>query len=540
MIKYLIFRKNDVFILLAGMLSCGLIAVMLGKDLCWDLANYHYYNPFAYLHQRWLQDYWPMSYVHMNLSPSADFLNYFLINYFSARKAIFLSGAIQGINFWLLYKIADLFWREEHTGSASPLAALAFALLGLWQPLVIFTLGAFENDLIVSIFILGAFYVSCLWLKKYSTDKKLSYTLIAASGLMLGTAAGLKMTVAGFGVASVLAVLCLPIPYRDKFKVVSVLAVAAVVGLLLSNGYWMLNLWQRFHNPFYPFFSFIFQGSDIVQDQMMGSYKASGWRELLFFPFLMARDGSAQFLEFEFPMLYILFVFTAGVFFYKNKILKQSFQPNLVIFWFYAFFIFSYIVWEKYFGVSRYIRSLAMLSPLLIYILLTRLSQAPFWKYFTFTVVSVLSTLYVSLALGGVRWPMYQNSYFNVAMPASIAKTQNALVLVSYSDYAQFWDPRPQTYLIPFFPSAWRFVGIPFNTEKKTFLAPSDLLKIKQLIASQPENFYFLTSKETLSEFYNVSVQLGLQANGPCEEINSDRQLISHTDTLLCPLTKLR
>ncbi len=38
---------------LAGPLLGVLLALQLGQDQSWDLLNYHYYNPFALLEQRW-------------------------------------------------------------------------------------------------------------------------------------------------------------------------------------------------------------------------------------------------------------------------------------------------------------------------------------------------------------------------------------------------------------------------------------------------------------------------------------------------------
>jgi hypothetical protein len=529
-------ERNDFLILLAGMLFSGFVAVILGKDLNWDMANYHYYNPYAFLHQRWFLDYWPASFTHVNLSPSADFISYFFINHFNAFTAIYLSGAIQGICFFLIYKIARFFLEIEQTDVPPLFPALLFAFMGMWQTLVFFSLGSFQNDLLVSIFVLGFFYFSCLWVRQYSIDKQLSLRLVALSGLLLGMGAGLKMTTASFIVGATTAYIFLPIILRDKLKILLVGGTAILFGVLLVNGYWMLNLWQRFHNPFYPFLSHLLYGDD-VHAHVMGSYTPQGLMKRLFYAFYPSIDGSVSFREYQFPIIYMLLVFTAALTFFKKYFLKIEVKNNLLMWWYYSFFIFSYIVWENYFGISRYVRPLAMLSPLLIFLLLKRTLHPSFWVSFIF--VFTLTFTSMSPEMGIFRYPMYKQSYFNIVMPGFVSKTPAALVLMSYPEYANYAEPRPLTYLIPFFPHAWRFIGIPLSETKETFLAPSELLKIKQLIAKNTANLYMITGDGCLSSVYKIALALGLKGSGFCETIHSDRQLISRQNTYICPLTKI-
>src|ERR1700722_12262318 len=99
-------RTTSLSVLSFAMLLSGLLSLIRGKELCWDFANYHFYNPFAFIHQRFLQDYWPSSFVHAHLPPTIDFLSYFLVNYFPVISVTFIIGAIHGINFWLVFMIA--------------------------------------------------------------------------------------------------------------------------------------------------------------------------------------------------------------------------------------------------------------------------------------------------------------------------------------------------------------------------------------------------------------------------------------------------
>ncbi len=527
--------NSDIVILFSGMLICGLVAVLLGKDLSWDMANYHYYNAYAVLHQRWLQDYWPASFTHVNFSPSADLITYYLINTFSPAVAVYLSGALQGIGFFFLYKIARLFLVTAETEVAPLLPALLLAFLGMWQTLVFFALGSFQNDLIVSVFVLGFFYFSCIWVRVYAVARRILLSAVVLSGILLGISAGLKLTAAIFIIGAGTGYVCLPINSRAKLTIIFIVALATTLGFLLVDGYWLLNLWQRFHNPFYPFLSHWSQGGD-THAHVLGNYLPNGIFKRLFFPFYPSTEGDTHFHEFQFPTVYILFVISAAITLVKKFWQKRALENNLLLWWFYSFFIFSYLIWENYFGVARYVRPLAMLAPLLIFLLMKRALHVSFWINLLFVFTLTFATILPYQRI--FRYPVYHHSYFNVILPKFVAQTPTALVLMSYPEYAISLEPRPLTYLIPFFPAAWRFVGIPMSGKKATFLAPDELMKIKQLIQQNTAKFYLTTGEGMQASMYKVAAALGLQAAGECEMIHSDRQFISQQNTYICPLKK--
>src|SRR5258708_1178812 len=106
-----IFKKtiyHQTILLCMAMLTGGFISLHLGKELGWDLAHYHYYGGFAFLDQR-VQDFWAVSYIHQFINPTIDLFPYFLLNTVTPRWCEFILGALHGINFWLLFLIADEF-----------------------------------------------------------------------------------------------------------------------------------------------------------------------------------------------------------------------------------------------------------------------------------------------------------------------------------------------------------------------------------------------------------------------------------------------
>ena len=165
------------FMLIFAMLLCGGISVYFGKELCWDLASYHYYNPFALLNARHNIDYWPSSNIQQYINPAIDFLSYFLITYFTPFMSEFILGAIHGINLWLLFLIAQHFLQQEKFKYS---LALLFALLGLYGPTTLPGIGSFQNDNLISIFVL-AFVL----LQLYSLENNKPLLTIYFSSVMI-------------------------------------------------------------------------------------------------------------------------------------------------------------------------------------------------------------------------------------------------------------------------------------------------------------------------------------------------------------------
>lgn len=528
--------RSNVLPLLLAMLAGGLLSVIFGKELCYDLANYHYYGPYAYLHDRAKLDFWPNSYVLQYISPTIDFLTYFLINNFSSLVVTFLLGAIHGINFWLLFLIARLFL---HGNLKIPLA-IVLATLGMYGPTAWPGIGSFQNDNLITIFILGFVFLQLIQLQYYSVTSIFRKNLIIFSGLLLGIGIGLKLTAGIFSVGVLLATLILPISLTDRIKLICLISISAALGMLLISGYWMLLMWQQHHNPFFPFFNNIFHSPDFSNINWRDKrFLPKNMWETLFYPYFFSWDGriaDAPFRDFRFPIVYTLFV-VVGIKYVWEKIQARYSQRrpvNLREYWLYAFFIFSYVFWQYYFSISRYIATLEMLAPLVIFLLLRQICKNPYAMSIILT--TIFYTLFFFMApIHMVRMRWYNDSFFNIKFPASIKHQTQAMVLMSFTSYVYDLDPRPQIYLIPFFPPKWRFVGIPFLHEKYD-LDKNTADKIQLLIHGYRDKIYLLTTDLNMPELYRAAIKFNLIPDGSCERISSDRQKMTPYHVLLCPV----
>jgi len=581
----------NIMILLLAMLVCGLISLYFGKDLSWDLANYHYYNPYALLQHRWGWDFWPASFLQQYLSPTMDLLTYFSITHLSSVLTTFLLGAIHGINFWLLYQVVFYFISHKNQrdslgsshGRSSDsvlccnLIAVTIALLGMYGPTVLPGIGSFQNDNVVSIFVLG-FILLFLYRRLFS------------GSFLLGVAIGLKLTALIYGIGAILATAILPLPWLQKGKWILIVGLMMLLGWLCTSGYWMLTLWQQYHNPVFPFLNAVFHSTDFsLVNWRDYRFLPQGIWQTLFYPFYFSWDGrvaDVPFRDFRFLMVYVLFVVVLLTVFLRSfrdliasrtssrDLIAGSNQPlwiprlragrrwevlfprqhfyisllSLILssrlreeragrggcYWLFAFFIFSYIIWQYYFSIMRYLVVLEMLSPLVIYLLVTKLFTNAKTQWIVITIL-FYTLAYTMTPTSMIRARWYEGNYFNVVMPKALQKVDKAMVLTAYPAYSQYRDPRPQMYLIPFFPKQWQFIGIPF-LKNNLMVSNKDREKIINRIQSYKGKFYLLTAESYRDAFIKVSQQFGLKLVKPCEDIKSDRQRISNERVVLCSM----
>lgn len=510
-----------------GMLGCGLLAIILGKDLTWDMANYHYYGPYAYLYQRKNIDFFPVSYVHQFINPAIDFLTYFLLTHFSPLIAEFILGCIHGINAGLLYLIARCF-------TANNLLAIFLAGLGLYGPIAFNGIGSFQNDNLISLFVLLFIYLQLrlLFFQQHQTFLQL------LSGFVLGMGLGLKLPTGIFVVGSSISWLLLPQSILKRCKGMLLLMIGVIFGTLLIAGYWMLIQWQQFHNPIFPFFNQFFQSPDFPYlDCRDLRFMPKTWAQTLFYPFYFAWDGRTSdmyFQDIRFPVLYLLFGFAAG----KSlvKYFCGTLKTNIPVLYLSSFFIFSFITWQIFFSIARYAVALEMLAPIMIFILL--LSLIPHIRILIISCTVVFySIIFFMVPCPVIRAPWYGATQFNVHLPSYATQSDKGTVITAYSAFLLSVNPRPQFYLIPFFAPGWHFTAIPFCDEKSCIDA-FNRKKIAAYLNKSPPPFYLLTSENAMPELYRAALEFNLYPAGPCATIPSDRQRVTYLEAWMCPVTK--
>ena len=110
--------------------------------------------------------------------------------------------------------------------------------------------------------------------------------------------------------------------------------------------------------------------------------------------------------------------------------------------------------------------------------------------------------------------------------------------MVAYTAYVMDLDPRPQSYLIPFFPQGWHFIGAPFW--RGQYLQDGNTQAILQKkLREAPRPIFLLTSDFIMPQLEKTARQLGYRRVGPCLKITSDRQRLTNQETLACEVRPL-
>jgi len=239
-------------------IGMGLYSLSLGQDYNWDLLNYHFYNPFAFLNDRMGFDYAPAM-LQTYHNPIIDLPFYFLVTHFPPKWVGFVMGGIHGMNFWLVFLIARIFlFKEAKISNILLSGCVAFA--GMFGAGGRTLVGTTFNDNLVSLFMLTTIWI--LLKEVVRSDKGFSrHSLLsfASAGLILGFGCGLKLTLLIYVFWTMIAILTLYQTLSPKIKSCIILSLGFTTGFLMSSGFWMLELWQRFGNPWFPRFNNIFK-----------------------------------------------------------------------------------------------------------------------------------------------------------------------------------------------------------------------------------------------------------------------------------------
>jgi len=441
-------------------LAAGLYVIGIGQDTNWDLRNYHFYNPFAYLTGRMGHDV-AVSHVATYYNPLLYIPFYYAVTALPPKAVGFILGLIPGFNILFLYAIArrviDL-GRPAHTAWF----CLATALLGLLGQNNLAEIGTSYADNIMSLPVLAAVWLIVRFRGRLAAPGLAGWAVAVAAGLLSGAVFGLKQPFAVYCVGLCAAFFGLALPLRRRFLLAFVFGLGVLSGAALTGGFWMLEMWERFGNPLFPYFNEVFKSpwgaEGSYRDERFIPKSLHVW---LLFPIWFNIDpmqvGEVGFRDLRFGLLYVLLIVllvravgrllkkqTTGGASAPAQSDRRSVTRFLVI-----FSAVSFAVWMKLFGVYRYIIVCEFLAPLVIFLVIAALVRNPQRCLRLSAAAFVL--LLVTLEPGDWGRRPWTADYFGFEVPA-LSEPRNTIVVVTGHD--------PMAYMIPFFPPEVRFLRI--------------------------------------------------------------------------------
>jgi hypothetical protein len=494
----------------------GMISIYLGKDVNWDLRNYHFYNGYSFLHGRIDYDYLPAQIQTFN-NPLLDLIIYQLLTCVPTQIAGFIIGGIQSLNCFIVLLIAQLILPQDYSPKLKLFVSLLIAVLGAYSPIFIGT--TFGDNLTSILVLLGCFFAVA--------NNKYRYIL---SGLFMGCAAGFKITNLLYALAMLIAVIIIGKTFYQKISAIILMSVGISAGFLSSGGYWMWIMLEKYKNPIFPYYNSIFKSPYFSLINFRDErFIPKNIIHALSYPFLwLTQDHPSlelAFRDLRWLIIYFLFIIIILISFKYNYIKTNPFamdskhinsqvdvntslesdQHIIILFTFFSFFI-----WLFQFGYHRYLVTLELISGLAIFCLVNQIVKIKWLKIQLFIFLTVLiMTTTVSPNWGRVPW---YKSWFEVVVPRINVPEQTLVVIVG---------TEPISYVIPCFPQQVRFVRIDGNFVQ--FIRNTILEKqLAEVIQKHQGNFLMLSIEDVNANYPDILNTYHLKVDQePCELFKS-------------------
>lgn len=247
-------------------LGCIALAQLLPRDLGWDQINHHFYLGAYASGSRLSLDFMPVG-AQAYQVPYANVPFAAMVQAgVPPRVIVGVLAFLASINLWLLFEIGR---SAARAAGRSPLAyGWASAVLGGLAPIFLQQLGTSWNDVLSAVPVVGAYALLLIFATALRAEPQRGASLrgalaaVAGAGVLLGMAAGLKLSNALSVVAAPLLLLAFPVGWRALLVLLTALGGGMLTGFLATTGAWMWQLWQEFGNPLFPMFNAWFCSPD--------------------------------------------------------------------------------------------------------------------------------------------------------------------------------------------------------------------------------------------------------------------------------------
>ncbi len=442
-----------------------LVATVMRQDFNWDLQNYHLYNAHALLGDRYSLDLAPAM-LQSYFNPLLDVPHYWLsvVQNWNARWVAFVTGCFHGLAAAALFFVARRSLPSEQSTGAS---ALLVTVLGCLTSSFIMGVGTTIGDNSTSVLVMAALALVVAE-SSMGDAREMRLARIAIAGLFAGNACGLKLTAAPFAVALMASVAVVTdSEWRTRALRAVIFAIACVVGMAISGGWWYSFLWDTFGNPLFPQFNQIF-GSPLAASVMYGdpaAWQPRSLLEALTFPFVVAgnpiRISEVEVRPFIWPIVYVIALGALALSAVRKFGSSKQPQPSrareveysqaqrVVL----TFALVSYIVWMFAFGIFRYTVALELLLPLVVWIMIDKLPLSSGWRISVMALTVSTSMLALMQPASHERVEFAKKSY-RIETPR-IEHPQSTTVLLV--------GDVPMAWLLTGFPKQVAFIGLANN-----------------------------------------------------------------------------
>lgn len=356
---------DNVFMFIVLLLCGCFLSVCLCHDLRWDFANYHYYNAFAFLHNRLNYDIVPAS-INTFFNPLLDLPLYFAIQYFNDNLPILfaLQGIWTGLLLFMLYKICSLFFNlKSFEGFGLTILVILIAVGG---QATLIQIGTSTNEIPIAFMILSGLYILLKMIKFPDTQNLWKFL---TAGLIMGAALGFKQTAVVYCVSAGLMLMCCFPYFKNPVKSIFVFAIGGLIGFLVINGWWMWKLWVLYDNPVFPFLNGVFKSEYFDNFNYRDERYLPTLKTLLIYPYLWYfpphEISEFKYYDFRLTLIYtVLWSILISCLWHRN--IKEKYQTQKLETALYFYVFISFMLWLSVFSILRYAVVIEVLSAIFL------------------------------------------------------------------------------------------------------------------------------------------------------------------------------
>lgn len=434
----------------------GCLGLWAGKDAGWDVQNYHWYNPYAFLTGRF--DFDIAAAQHGSYyNPTLDLPLYWVAQALSSKAVGYLLTCVQGLNFSLLFWLTwTLFSPMPPKPRLIMSTVCAMAGMGGAGSLMLAGDGSYDN--VTSLGIIASLLVIARSQKILRLGPPATaWGWIGLAGFFAGAMAGLKLTTATYALGLCGALLFLPTRWPRRVSLALFFGVGVTLGLLLFGGHWMYRLWEFSGNPFFPYFN------DLIHSPLLHNnshkdmtFQPKSWLVRILFPFFFSFN-SYLVAEWYFRDMRILATFIAlplgalwaGLHWRRRQPQGLPWLEPAAARYLAAASLFAYMAWLWMFCIYRYLVPLEMIAPLVIAVAIGWMPLSNKARVGLFAAIILASQSLVSVNY--YKRKPWGDKYVAVQVP-DLPLDEQPMVLMT--------GRGPLSYVIPFFPPSIPFTRI--------------------------------------------------------------------------------
>lgn len=453
----------------AGLIGClalgAALSVHARQDAFWDTKNYHLYNAWALLNDRYARDITAAG-MQSYFNPLAD-LPYFILATGPLSHWPRVLAALQGMWFgallFVLFGIATTLARLQQRRFS--MADVFAVLVGASGTMAVSQIGSTTQEIPLAVLVLTGLYL-LLPLCSPAPAPRQGYRALIA-GACCGLAVGLKPTAVVYAPAMVIAWLLASGLSKTGWKVAITYAVGTAIAFLLSYGWWGWHLYQLTGNPAFPMFNQIFH-SDLTQavGGTDGQFRPRNISQWLFYPFywLTKNKGIVSepaFADPRYATAMLAALVLALIRLIRRRRMKDTpDEPGMPALRLITVFVaIAYLLWMALFSILRYAVPIEAMTGLLalcaVYAVAPHWWQAPAMPWRSGVAMGVL--------FGSIAVCTYYPAWGRTAFGKQVFSIDSgpvesgSLVLITGS---------PAAYLAPFLPNAANsdFIGLTWFT----------------------------------------------------------------------------